>query len=90
MEPSSLPKPRTYVALQARLENLPVRVVRFDGGFLANLQRQAETPRNGWLDPVDRVHVRWGRPGKHDVQAGRDWQTPAPEVPGEALTFGVG
>ena len=90
MEPSSLPKPRTYVALQARLENLPVRVVRFDGGFLASLRRPAATPRNGWLDPVDWVHVRWGRPGKHEVQVGRDWQTPAPDVPGKAFVIGEG
>ena len=69
---------------------LPLRIARFDGGLLASLRRPAEAPRNGWLHPCDWVLVRWGRPGKHDVQAGRDWQTPAPEVPGEALTFGVG
>ena len=69
---------------------LPLRIVRFDGGLLASLRRPEATPRNGWLYPVDWVLVRWGRPGKHEVQVGRAWQTPAPEVPGEALTIGVG
>ena len=69
---------------------LPLRLVRFDGGLIATLARPAHPPRNGFLYPVDWLLVRWGRPGKHDVQIGRDWQTPAPEVPGEALTIGAG
>ena len=69
---------------------LPLRIVRFDGGLLASLRQPAQPPPNGWLDPVDWVLVRWRQPGRHDVQVGRNWQTPAPEVPGEALTIGEG
>ena len=69
---------------------LPLRVVRFDGGLLASLRQPAEPPRNEWPDPVDWVLVHWRRPGRHEVQVGRNWQTPAPDVPGEALIIGEG
>ena len=69
---------------------LPLRLVRFDDGLLASLRRPAATPRNGWLHPCDWVLVRWHRPGRHEVAVGRNWLTPAPEVPGEALTIGEG
>ncbi|HEX9668000.1 MAG TPA: hypothetical protein VGC93_00830 [Thermoanaerobaculia bacterium] len=67
---------------------LPLRLVRFDGGLLATLERPAQPPRNGFLHPVDWLLVRWGRPGKHAVEVGRDWQTPAPEIPGTAQFIG--
>ena len=69
---------------------LPLRVVRFDDGLLASLRRPATTPRNGWMSPCDWVLVRWNEPGGHEVAVGRNWLTPAPEVPGEALTIGEG
>jgi hypothetical protein len=67
---------------------LPLRLVRFDGGLLAALERPAAPPRHGFLHPVDWLLVRWGRPGKHAVEVGRDWQTPAPDVPGTAQFIG--
>jgi hypothetical protein len=66
----------------AQRGHLPLRLVRFDGGLLASLERPPQPPRNGWLHPVDWLLVHWRRPGKHEAQVGRDWQTPAPEIQG--------
>ena len=40
------------------------------------------------MSPCDWVLVRWNEPGGHEAAVGRNWLTPAPEVPGDALTIG--